>query len=213
MVRENVQRVREEISRSGGTHVSLVAVTKSLPLEALYVASECGCDAVGENYIQELRAKMDDISLRDALSIPVHFIGSIQTNKIRHICESVDLWQSVDRPSVITELAKRSQRPVKILIQINTTGEESKSGCEPSQIDELRELAQAQGIEVKGLMTMGPTDGDLARTRQAFRKLRHLATTQGLEVCSMGMSGDYAVAVDEGSTMVRIGQALFGSRG
>ena len=211
IVRENVQRIREHITRHGGSNVSLVAVTKTLSRQAWAVAKECGCDAVGENYAQELRDKCGE-EQEPSLAIPVHFIGAIQTNKVRLIADVVDLWQSVDRESILKEIAKRSGRDAHVLIQVNTTGEEAKSGCAPTEIEHLCRLADQLDITVKGLMTMGPTDEDPVRTRAAFTLLRKLTTDYGLDECSMGMSGDYLMAVDEGSTMVRIGQAIFGPR-
>jgi PLP dependent protein len=213
----NVVSIRESIRVRGGDTVSLVAVTKTRGYDAILAAHECGCDAVGENYAQELRDKTQ--GLRDKVAgvavphpIPVHFIGAIQTNKIRHVVDVVDLWQSVDRPSIIDELVRRSQDPAHVLLQVNTTSEESKHGCDPSDLDDLRAYAESQGVHVEGLMTMGPTDEDPVRTRSSFALLRRLVDEHGLAVCSMGMSGDYLIAVDEGSTMVRIGQAIFGSR-
>ena len=212
MVRDNVQRIRAEIKERGGKDVGLVAVTKTFGVDAIHIAQQCGCDAVGENYAQELRDKIHGDPQASLLQIPVHFIGAIQTNKVRMIADLVDVWQSVDRESVIAEIAKRSTGTAQVLLQVNTTGEDSKSGCQPSEIDALRDVAERVGIQVIGLMTMGPTDGDPDRTRQSFRLLRQLTSSQALPVCSMGMSGDYLMAVDEGSTMVRIGQALFGPR-
>jgi pyridoxal phosphate enzyme (YggS family) len=203
----NVEEIREAIRIRGGTDVSLVAVTKTRGIDAILAAHECGCDAVGENYAQELRDKVAGFEV----PIPVHFIGAIQTNKIRQIANVVDVWQSVDRRSVVDEIARRCPGS-RVLLQVNTTDEESKHGCAPSDLSDLREYAELKGVVVEGFMTMGPTDGDLGRTRSAFALLRRLVDDHGVGVCSMGMSGDYLVAVDEGSTMVRIGQAIFGSR-
>lgn len=207
-VQDITSQIRERISERGGPHVSLVAVTKTRGWDAIAAAHDCGCDAVGENYAQELRDKVTGRTV----PIPVHFIGAIQTNKIRLVADVVDLWQSVDRPSVIDELVRRCERPPRVLLQVNTTKEESKHGCDPRTIDDLRAYSESKGVVVEGLMTMGPTSEDLSATREAFRLLRQLVDRHNLDVCSMGMSGDYLVAVDEGSTMVRIGQAIFGAR-
>lgn len=207
-VHDIIAQIADHVRLRGGEHVSLVAVTKTRGWDAIDAAYACGCDAVGENYAQELRDKVEGHNV----SIPVHFIGAIQTNKIKLIADIVDVWQSVDRESVIDELVKRIAHPPRVLLQVNTTGEESKSGCDPSGLESLRSYAESKGVVVEGFMTMGPTSEDRKETQQAFRALRHLVDAHGLRVCSMGMSGDYLMAVDEGSTMVRIGQAIFGPR-
>jgi pyridoxal phosphate enzyme (YggS family) len=208
-VRDVKELIHQRVRERGGDNVSVVAVTKTRGWDAIDAAHVCGCDAVGENYAQELRDKVQGRELQ----IPVHFIGAIQTNKIRLVADVVHLWQSVDRESVIDELVKRSPQAPRILIQVNTTGEESKHGCDPRDIESLRAVCDAKGVVVEGFMTMGPTNEDREETRQAFALLRKLVDQHGLHVCSMGMSGDYLMAVDEGSTMVRIGQAIFGARG
>ena len=208
-VRDIKELIHQRVQERGGDNVSIVAVTKTRSWDAIDAAHVCGCDAVGENYAQELRDKVQGHELQ----IPVHFIGAIQTNKIRLVADVVHLWQSVDRESVIDELVKRSPQAPRILIQVNTTGEESKHGCDPRDIESLRAVCDAKGVVVEGFMTMGPTNEDREETRQAFALLRKLVDQHGLHVCSMGMSGDYLMAVDEGSTMVRIGQAIFGARG
>jgi len=207
-VHDIVSHIADHVRMRGGNYVSLVAVTKTRGWDAIVAAHACGCDAVGENYAQELRDKVEG----HEVAIPVHFIGAIQTNKIKLIADVVDVWQSVDRASVIDELAKRCTRPPRVLLQVNTTGEASKSGCDPQALDDLRSYSESKGVVVEGFMTMGPTSEDPRDTQQAFRALRQLVDAHGLSVCSMGMSGDYLMAVDEGSTMVRIGQAIFGAR-
>jgi pyridoxal phosphate enzyme (YggS family) len=207
-VRHNVEYIRSQILNAGGAKVSLVAVTKSLTAAAMIAARDAGCDAVGENYAQELRDKVAGLDI----SIPIHFIGAIQTNKVRLVASVVDVWQSVDRSSVIDEIARRSSKPAQILIQVNTTGEDAKSGCQPADVESLMNHAANMNVVVLGLMTMGPTSQDPQASRQSFRTLRDLVDTWGLSVCSMGMSGDFQIAVEEGSTMVRIGQSIFGPR-
>mgnify|MGYP003337623964 FL=1 len=161
------------------------------------------------SYAQELLAKHDEGSS----ALPVHFIGRVQTNKVRSLIDVVDVWQSVDRASVIDEIAKRATGPApRIFLQVNTSGEESKSGCAPGELDALVERARDRGLVLDGLMTIGPTSGEPVATRKAFRLLRRLANDHGLAQCSMGMTGDLEIAVEEGSTMVRVGSALFGPR-
>lgn len=208
-VAERVHAVRERVAALGSRRVALVAVTKSFGVEAIRAAAESGCDAIGENYAQELLEKVA-IGLPD---VPVHFIGHIQSNKVRALIGHVDLWQSVDRGSVVREIARRGAGgPRRVLLQVNTTAEPQKGGADPGELDGLLEAARSAGLTVEGLMTMGPTSGSVGETEAAFRLLRTLVDRTGLETCSMGMSDDYEIAVACGSTMVRIGSALFGPR-
>ena len=206
-VADRVAHVRSVISNAGGAAVSLVAVTKSFGIDALRAALTAGCDAAGENYAQELLEKIAE----GAPSIDVHFIGALQSNKVRMLVGHIALWQSVDRDSVVDELGRRAPGAT-ILIQVDTTGEPSKGGVTPTQLDALRVRAESRGLIVKGLMTIGPTDGTQEECEKSFGMLRHLVNEQGLSVCSMGMSADYPIAVACGSTMVRVGSGLFGDR-
>ena len=206
-VADRVAHVRSVISNAGGTAVSLVAVTKSFGIDALRAALTAGCDAAGENYAQELLEKIAE----GAPSIDVHFIGALQSNKVRMLVGHIALWQSVDRDSVVDELGRRAPGAT-ILIQVDTTGEPSKGGVTPTQLDALRVRAESRGLIVKGLMTIGPTDGTQDECEKSFGMLRHLVNEHGLSVCSMGMSADYPIAVACGSTMVRVGSGLFGDR-
>jgi pyridoxal phosphate enzyme (YggS family) len=206
-VADRVARVRSEISIAGGSEVSLIAVTKSFGIDALRAASTAGCDGVGENYAQELLEKV-----RDGIPpIDVHFIGALQSNKVRSLAGHIALWQSVDRESVVDELGRRAPG-ASILIQVDTTYEPSKGGVAPELLDTLRTRAESVGLVVKGLMTIGPTDGTPQECEKSFEMLRRLVNEQGLSVCSMGMSADYRTAVACGSSMVRVGSGLFGDR-
>jgi pyridoxal phosphate enzyme (YggS family) len=206
-VADRVARVRSEISNAGGSEVSLIAVTKSFGIDALRAASAAGCEGVGENYAQELLEKV-----RDGLPpIDVHFIGALQSNKVRSLAGHIALWQSVDRESVVDELGRRAPG-ASILIQVDTTHEPTKGGVAPELLDTLRTRAESVGLVVKGLMTIGPTDGTPQECEKSFELLRRLVNEQGLSVCSMGMSADYGIAVACGSTMVRVGSGLFGDR-
>ena len=206
-VADRVAQVRSEISNAGGSEVSLIAVTKSFGIDALRAASIAGCEGVGENYAQELLEKVT-VGLP---SIDVHFIGALQSNKVRSLAGHVALWQSVDRESVIDELGRRAPG-ASVLIQVDTTQEPSKGGVTPAGLDTLRMRAESRGLIVKGLMTIGPTDGTQLECEKSFEMLRRLVNEQGLSVCSMGMSADYRIAVACGSTMVRVGSGLFGDR-
>jgi pyridoxal phosphate enzyme (YggS family) len=206
-VADRVALVRSEISIAGGSEVSLIAVTKSFGIDALRAASAAGCEGVGENYAQELLEKV-----RDGLPpIDVHFIGALQSNKVRSLAGHVALWQSVDRESVVDELGRRAPG-ASILIQVDTTHEPTKGGVAPELLDTLRTRAESVGLVVKGLMTIGPTDGTPQECEKSFELLRRLVNEQGLSVCSMGMSADYRTAVACGSSMVRVGSGLFGDR-
>ena len=206
-VADRVAHVRSVISAAGGAEVALIAVTKSFEIDALRAASNAGCDGVGENYAQEL---LEKISL-GLPSIDVHFIGALQSNKVRSLAGHIALWQSVDRDSVVDELGRRVPG-ASILIQVDTTQEPSKGGVVPAELDALRTHAESRGLNVKGLMTIGPTDGTPEECEKSFGILRQLVNEQGLSVCSMGMSADFPIAVACGSTMVRVGSGLFGSR-
>ena len=141
----------------------------------------------------------------------MHFIGQLQTNKVRALVGLVDVVESVDRPALVDELAKRMPRS-RVLVQVDTADEPGKGGCPPADVVALVERAADRGLEVAGLMTVGPTSGGSAAARPGFRAVRALVDRLGLRVCSMGMSADLEVAVAEGATEVRIGSALFGVR-
>ncbi len=209
-VSEAVASLRKRITASGGVEVAIVGVTKTFGPEAWRFAQVAGCDAVGENYAQEVVAKAAEVVMADRL--PVHFIGQLQSNKIKQLVGIVDVWQSVDRLSLLSEIAKRSAQSAHVFLQVNVTGEDGKGGCLPAEVGGLSRAAQDLGIDVVGLMTVGPTNGDPVVTRSAFRSLRALVNEHGLQQCSMGMTGDLEIAIEEGSTMVRVGSALFGDR-
>jgi len=215
LVATRVAELRDRISRAGGIGVGIVAVTKTFTKDAWSDAKFAGCEAIGENYAQELIAKSQQVDRAERL--PVHFIGQLQTNKIKSLFDIVDVWQSVDRASVVTELVKRqmartSAGRCEILVQVNTTSEIDKGGCDPTEVETLVDQARKGGLDVTGLMTVGPTDMDLEKTRAAFRLLKQMALDLGVEQLSMGMTADVEIAVEEGSTLVRVGTALFGQR-
>lgn len=210
-VAARLARVREQIDsvERGHRHdVEIVAVTKGFGEWAIDAAVDAGCAVIGENYAQELAAKRHVIERR---SPTVEFIGRLQTNKVRLVADLVDVWASVDRPSVIDEIAKRSPG-ARILVQVDTTGDPGKGGCPVAEVSGLVTAARDRGLVVDGLMTVGPTGQPPAAARGGFRLVRGLVDDLGLAVCSMGMSADLAIAVEEGSTEVRLGTALFGPR-
>ena len=215
LVASRVAKLRDRITRAGGVGVGIVAVTKTFGVDAWSDAKFAGCEAVGENYAQELIAKSQQMDRTERL--PIHFIGQLQTNKIKSLFDVVDVWQSVDRASVVTELVKRhagraTNGRCEMLLQVNTTSESDKGGCDPSEAKALVDQARQGGLDVTGLMTVGPTDMDVVKTRAAFRLLSQMAADLGVQQLSMGMTDDVEIAVEEGSTLVRVGTALFGER-
>ena len=176
----------------------------------MLAAAAAGCDGLGENYAQELAAKVHELA--DAADhVRWHFLGRLQTNKVRRLADAVAVWESVDRPALIDELVHRAPGTT-VLVQVAATGEEHKGGCRPDDVAGLVDRARDGGLAVAGLMTVGPTEGGAEAARPAFRLVRELSDELGLAVRSMGMSADLEVAVEEGSTQVRLGTALFGAR-
>ncbi|MGB0114608.1 MAG: alanine racemase [Ilumatobacteraceae bacterium] len=198
----------DAIERPWSHPVRVVGVTKGHGAWAIEAAVAAGCDAIGESYAQEVMAKRDDI-LR--LAPVVEFIGRLQSNKVRQLVEYVDVWSSLDRPSVIDEVARRAPG-ARVLLQVDTTGDPAKGGCDVADVPTLLERAVDRGLDVAGLMTVGPTGQPPEAARAGFRVVRVLVDELGLAVCSMGMSADVVVAVEEGSTEVRVGSSLFGQR-
>jgi pyridoxal phosphate enzyme (YggS family) len=204
-VAANVARVRQRITAAGGTDVQLVAVTKGFGADAVAAVRAAGIDDLGESYAQELSNRSEAFS-----GARVHFIGRLQTNKVRALAPLVAFWQSVDRGAVATEIARRAPG-ASVLVQVNVTGEAQKGGCRPEDVGALVGQCRDLGLQAEGLMAVG-LGGPAEAARPGFARLRHLVDELGLVQCSMGMSGDLEVAVQEGATMVRIGSALFGPR-
>ncbi|MFV1991569.1 MAG: YggS family pyridoxal phosphate-dependent enzyme [Acidimicrobiales bacterium] len=187
--------------------IQILPVTKAFGPEAVTLALDAGCGAVGENYAQELVRKHASLEQRQP---QWHFIGRLQSNKVRKLASIVDLWQSLDRASVIDEVAKRAPG-ANVLVQVAISREPQKGGVLPEDAAALVEYARTAGLFVQGLMGVAGMDNDVAVAGQ-FKLLRALVDEQGLELCSMGMTNDLELAVKEGSTMLRIGTALFGPR-
>ncbi|MGD9996662.1 MAG: YggS family pyridoxal phosphate enzyme [Ilumatobacteraceae bacterium] len=213
LVAERLAIVRERIRAAGGTDVQVVAVTKTFGVDAVLAAAAAGSDGIGENYAQELIAKLTALDDADRRSIPpVHFIGQLQTNKVRSIAPYVDVYETVDRESLAAEVAKRVPGAT-VLVQVRPDGEpHGKGGCALDEAPRLVERCRELGLHPVGMMTVGPTEGGPEAARAGFRAVRTLVDRLGLAVCSMGMTADLEVAVQEGSTQVRVGSALFGPR-
>lgn len=201
----SLQEVSDEIESIGRDDVTVIAVTKGFDRSAIDCAARLGLHDIGENYAQELLAK-----LPLPAQLRVHFIGRIQRNKVRKVSDQVALWHSVSRPEILVEIGRRSEAP-RVLIQVSAAGDTTKDGIEPREIDSMLEVARDNDVEVAGLMTIG-VHGDQERTRESFRDLARLADEFDLAERSMGMSGDYRDALEAGATMLRLGSTLFGPR-
>ncbi|MGK2930794.1 MAG: YggS family pyridoxal phosphate-dependent enzyme [Acidimicrobiales bacterium] len=210
-VARKLDLVRDRIAGAGGDpeRVSVLAVTKGFGIGAPRAALAAGLADLGENYAQELIEKATALA-GEAPAPAWHFIGGLQSNKVRLLADHVACWQSVDRASLVRELAKRAPGAT-IHIQVNATAEPQKSGCPPDEVGDLVARATEAGLVVDGLMTIG-VDGDDAATARAFDSVAATVADLGLRHASMGMSADLELAVRAGSTMVRLGTALFGTR-
>lgn len=212
-------RIADAASRAGRdpNEITLVAVSKTFGPDAIIEGLEAGILDFGENRAQELRQKVAVLGDR----VRWHFVGHLQTNKARHVVTSVVLVQSVDRFGLAEAIARRARSAgtaQPVLIQVNVAGERSKEGAEPEQATALAEkVAALDGIEVKGLMTMPPYPSDPEDSRPHYARMRELLdvvarVVPGATELSMGMSRDFEVAIEEGATLVRVGEAIFGPR-
>ena len=217
-VTENVKKIKAELANGNkyGETVVLVAATKTQTAELINEAILAGVDVVAENKPQEFRDKNELL-----LPCPRHFIGHLQTNKIKYLLGKVELYHSCDREDLANELARMSaQKGIvsNVLIQINIGDEESKGGYAYEDGKEtFTRLSQKQGLCVKGFMAMLPDVEDEELLRSLVRKMRELfdwakAQSSTIEYLSMGMSGDYKLCVEEGSNMIRVGSTIFGAR-
>ena len=210
-VAAHLGRIQARITEAGGQldRVRICAVTKGFGPDAACAALDAGLSDVGENYANELIDKATAVAAA-GYAPRWHMIGTIQRNKVRRLAPHVDLWQSVDRIEVGTEIAKWAPGAA-VLVQVNATGEANKGGCALDTTPALVESLTDRGLAVHGLMTIGPTQSG-ADPRPAFDAVAELAGRLGLTEVSMGMSGDLEVAVAAGATMVRVGTALYGPR-
>ncbi len=219
----SLAKVRETVARhqavGGWSHpVRIVAVTKSHGPEAVRAALAAGLTDVGENRVQEALQKQEALA---GVAVAWHLIGTLQRNKARHAAGRFALIHSVDRADLAAELDRRVSPGERqaVLAQVNCSDEPQKGGVEPEALPALLDgLGGLERLELRGLMTMSALTDDVAEQRRAFRRLRELrdaaeAAGHRLPELSMGMSGDYPVAVEEGATMIRLGTVLFGERG
>lgn len=187
--------------------ITLLAVTKVFPVEVLLEAYSLGMREFGENYVQEFERKFPFVGGCEGARF--HLIGHLQSNKAKKASEMFDVIQTVDS----AKLAGRLEGPLEVMLEVKLSEEESKHGAAPEELEALVAAVRGtEGLTLTGLMTMPPWSEDAEVARPYFRKLRGLAEKYGLSQLSMGMSHDLEVAIEEGSTMVRVGTALFGSR-
>lgn len=195
--------------------VELMAVSKTRSLEEIMAVYECGVKLFGENHVQEIVQKFTQIRPQD---MKVHMIGHLQSNKVGKVVPLVDMIESIDSLSLLEKVDRASQQTQKtmdVLLELNTSGEESKTGfaTEEELVECLEKAQEMKNVKVRGLMTVGPVNGD---TEKAFKQLKNLydklKDRYGFTVLSMGMSQDYKVGVKNGSTQVRIGTKIFGER-
>lgn len=225
-IEKNLNHVKEEIKeackRAGRDpkEVTLIAVSKTKPIEDLRAAYAAGARDFGENKVQELTGKIEEMPA----DIRWHMIGHLQRNKVKYIAGKVSMIHSVDSYRLAEEIniqAKKNNCTIPILIEVNYAKENSKFGIAPEETKELvQEISELENVKIKGLMTIAPFVEDPEENREIFRGMKELSVDIArenidnveMEVLSMGMTNDYIVAVEEGSTMVRVGTGIFGAR-
>lgn len=223
-IRENLETVQKKISAAAercgrnADEIKLVAVTKTYTTEAMNEAVLCGVTDVGENKPQEIRDKFDKVP-----SVNWHLIGHLQTNKVKYVIDRCCMIHSVDSIKLMEEierLAVKNSRDIDILIQVNISGEDSKSGIAPDELDKLLDCAKnLTKVHIKGLMTIVPK-AEFGDVRIHFKNMQQLFNDTkkkqyenvSMQELSMGMSGDYETAIEYGATIVRVGSAIFGAR-
>ncbi len=221
-IRENIKAAAERVGRDP-SEIRLMAVTKTVPVEIINYAISLGVDFIGENRVQELNSKYDELNKDD---LTIHLIGSLQTNKVRQIVDRVSMIESVDSLKLAEEISKQSKKIGKtmdVLVEVNIGCEESKGGVRAAETEKLiNEISSLDSIRVCGLMTIPPFDADFDKTRNFFKEIYNLFidirdknkdnSNVKMKYISMGMSSDYEIAIEEGANIVRVGSALFGAR-
>ncbi len=226
MIQSNLVQLHKKIAEIAATcnrdpdTIKLVAVSKRFPVESIVEAAEAGHYRFGENYLQEAIEKKRALGDRVAF----HFIGNLQSNKAKPAAENFAMVETVDRPKIAAALHKYvpdDRKKLSVLIQVNVGNDEAKSGIDPKEVESLAEYVNGLNrLKLEGLMTMPPFTDDEAETRSYFRSLRNigerlqekgLLPAEGFEL-SMGMSGDFHLAIEEGATIIRVGTAIFGQR-
>ncbi|CUS78351.1 hypothetical protein JGI7_00204 [Candidatus Kryptonium thompsonii] len=226
MVSENILKIKQkiwEVCQKVGRNpdeITIVAVTKTVPVEKIKEAINAGIYDIGENRVQELLEKRNSLE-----NVRWHFVGHLQTNKVKYIVNFIHLIHSVDSLKLALEIDKRAEkinRPVDVLIEVNTSGEKTKYGVKPEEtIEIVKQISEnCKFVHIKGLMTLAAYSPDPENARPMFKMLKNLSdeiaklNLKNVEMkhLSMGMSNDYWIAIEEGATIVRIGTAIFGPR-
>lgn len=220
-VAENLIQIKQRIenacknSNRNSEDIQIIAVTKYVTNERAAEAMEAGIKHFGENRVEGIQAKFDYFQDK----VHYHFIGTLQSRKVKEILPYIEMIHSLDRESIAKEINKRSERVIPCFVQVNTSGEDSKQGLDPSEVETfIEKLANYPKVQVVGLMTMAPLTENLSALRKTFSSLRELKEKiegKGLSYApchflSMGMSNDFEIAIEEGATHVRIGSALVG---
>lgn len=188
--------------------VRVVAATKTVAIERVAELVAAGCSHLGENRAQELLAKAPVLAVGPGRAPTWHFIGPLQRNKVKALAPWISVWQTIDRPALVTAIAAHAPGAT-VLIEVNVAAEPQKAGCAPAEVERLVETARQAGLIVAGLMTVPP---QASAPRRWFAALADLSDRLRLPELSMGMSNDFEVAIEEGATIVRLGRVLFGDR-
>jgi PLP dependent protein len=219
-VREKIERAAEKSGRSA-RDITLMAVTKTMPAQAVAAAFDCGVTLFGENRVQEL---LDKLPFLDMTGRSAHIIGHLQTNKVKYIIDKADMIQSLDSVRLAKEIDRQAEKVGKImdvLVEVNIGQEQSKSGVLPQELFEFVErVSDFEHINIRGLMAIPPFEEDKEKTRPYFAQIRKLfidiaakkSDNKRMNILSMGMSSDFDIAIEEGSTLVRVGTSIFGKR-
>ena len=227
LLEDNLKRVREEIAETAIKNgrnpedIKLMAVTKTVCPELINHAIDCGVDLIGENKVQEILLKKDELHLENC---KVHLIGHLQSNKVKKIVGIADMIQSVDSFELASQISRRSEENgivTDILLEVNIGEDDCKFGYSAQETEEaLMKIAPLNGVRVRGMMTVAPNFKDSAKNQSVFANMHKLFIDIGakkidniyMDILSMGMSGDFKEAIAEGSTLVRVGSAIFGDR-
>ena len=209
-----LQKRIDAITKDLPSSVKLIAVSKTHTADEINAAIDCGITDIGENKVQEILSKYDSVK-----KVNWHFIGHLQTNKVKQIIDKVYMIHSVDSLHLAEEISKRATHEVNILIQVNAAGEEQKFGVSPNQVLELaNSVKDLPNIKLRGLMHIAPAADNPEDVRVYFKQVKNIFDKlkpqfgEDFDTLSMGMSNDYKVAIEEGATCVRIGTAIFGER-
>lgn len=225
-IKNNISAIKEEIKqaclKSGRSpeEITIIAVTKTIDVERINYAVDCGLSNLGENKVQEIMDKYDAV----AKGVKWNLIGHLQTNKVKYIIDKVELIHSVDSIKLAEEISRRAEKNnliKEVLVQINVAMEETKFGINiEDAVDFVKSASVFNNIRIKGLMTIAPYDEDVEKVRPIFRQLKkkfdelaqmNIPNTE-MKYLSMGMSNDYNIAIEEGANMIRVGTAIFGKR-